>query len=89
MYRNHAFDFNRQLSLQDLKWGIFAPTLSHVIDKTTVVGSRVDGSDPTMRLGSFTNKPSHFIKINMQANPNLGNFMESTSSFEECKEGRQ
>jgi hypothetical protein len=24
---------------------IFAPTMSHVINKTTVVGSRVDGSD--------------------------------------------
>jgi hypothetical protein len=33
------------VSLQDLKWGIFAPTLSHIINQTRVVGSHVDGSD--------------------------------------------
>jgi hypothetical protein len=36
----------KHLSLQDVKGGaIFAPTLSHVINKTRVVGSRVDGSN--------------------------------------------
>jgi hypothetical protein len=55
-------------SLQDLKWGLFAPTLSHVINKTRAVGSCVDGSDypqvlfhagPTICLGGTHVRDPH------------------------------
>jgi hypothetical protein len=46
------------------------------------VGSRVDGSDPSMRSSSLK-KTSHFVKINMQANPHFGNFMKTPSNLAE------
>jgi hypothetical protein len=46
-----------------------------------IVGSHLDGSDPSMRLSSFVEKPLHLSKLICKSNPHLDNFMETPLNF--------